>query len=77
MTTIRELFSPTPPHVAQIGIAYLLVTSKAWICRIGDKQWDGPASGFDHARKLAVQCLAEQIRPITGQLIKLKKAGDL
>lgn len=62
--SLRDLFTKTPPHRAVIGIAELLVFKNTWICRIGGKQWDGPAADYAQARIRAAQCLRDNIAPI-------------
>lgn len=80
MSTIDTLFTSNPSdlfHVAKIEIVELLISDKSWICRIGHRQWDGNAEGLEHAKKLALKCMADKLRAPTMLLMRLKKAGEI
>ena len=80
MSTLDTLFKTSPGdlfHVAKIEIVELLVSDRSWICRIGHRQWDGNAEGLEHAKKLALKCMADKLRAPTMLLMKLKKEGTL
>ena len=75
---LSDKFGPPSPsgyRSAKIGIVELLVCKSTWICRIGFKQWDGPASSEDQAILRSWQCAADQLREPVGLLMKFKKAG--
>lgn len=81
MTQLEQLFAPRSPsgwRVAKIGIVSLLVKADGgWLVRIGGAQWEGLATGEAQAMQRAAQMVAEQLRDITIQLIKLKKRGEI
>jgi hypothetical protein len=80
MSILETIFTTKPGdlfHVAKIEIVELLVSDKSWICRIGHRQWDGNAEGLEHAKKLALKCMADKLRAPTMLLMRLKKEGVL
>ena len=81
MSHLEQLFAPRSPsgwRVAKIGIVSLLVKADgSWLVRIGGAQWEGLAAGEAQAMQRAAQMVAEQLRDITIQLIKLKKRGEI
>ena len=81
MTHLEQLFAPRSPsgwRVAKIGIVSLLVKADgSWLVRIGGAQWEGLAADEPQAMQRAAQMVAEQLRDITIQLIKLKKLGEI
>jgi hypothetical protein len=80
MSILDTLFTNKPGdlfHVAKIGICELLISPRSWICRIGLRQWYGNAEGLEHAKKLAIKCMGDQLREPATLLMKLKKAGEI
>ncbi len=81
MSKLNELFGFRCPggwRTAQIGIVQLMIrTEGTWIARIGGMQWNGLATNEAQAMQRAAQMVAEQLRAITIELIKLKKLGEI
>lgn len=77
---IADYFTKPPAtihHVAKIGNLEMLASPVEWICRIGGRQWNGPAPDLATAMLRGFQCAAEQLREPTIVLMKLKKSGQL
>ena len=81
MTQLEQLFAPRCPsgwRTAKIGIVQMLTRADGtWIVRIGGLQFSDTATTESQAMQRAAQMVAEQLRDITVQLIKLKNAGDI
>lgn len=73
---LTELFKETRSNYscAKFESVELLADKSHWICRIGQKQWDGPADNLDQSMQRAMQCAADQLRDVVTVLIKAKKA---
>ncbi len=81
MSQLEQLFAPRCPsgwRTAQIGIVQMMTrTEGTWIVRIGGMQFCGTAANEAQAMQRAAQMVAEQLRAITVELIKLKKLGEI
>ena len=62
-------------HDTKTGGFELLISPDRWILRIGEQQWSGAAQGIEHAQKLVLNFMADQIREPAMFLARLRKEG--